>query len=52
MVRQGKGDHVKIFMPNGKMLVFRGVGEVGIGILRDMIKRAGLSDEEFIGCLR
>jgi len=39
-------------MPNGSLLVLRAVGEVGIGLLRDLLKRADISEEEFDNLLR
>ncbi|MBI3952881.1 MAG: type II toxin-antitoxin system HicA family toxin [Chloroflexi bacterium] len=46
--RGGKGDHVNIKMPNGMIGTFKAVGEVKIGLLNKMIKRAGLSEKEFL----
>ena len=45
--RGGKGDHVNIKMPNGRMLTIPGRGEIKIGLLKDAIRKAGLSEEQF-----
>ncbi len=45
--RAGKGDHVNIKMPNGRIVTLRGVGIVRIGLLKKLIKVAGISDGEF-----
>ncbi len=50
--RSGKGDHVNIKMPNGRIVTVRSRGYVGIGLLKDLLKRAGLMDEEFERLLR
>ncbi len=52
VVSSGKGDHVKISMPNGSLLVLRAADEVGIGLLRDLLKRAELTEEDFEKHLR
>lgn len=52
IARRGKGSHVNIKMPNGRLLTFSGSREpVKIGILKAMIKAAGISDEEFASLL-
>ena len=50
--RSGKGDHVNIKMPNGRIITLRGKGEVKVGRLRDAIREAGLSVGEFLKLLR
>jgi predicted RNA binding protein YcfA (HicA-like mRNA interferase family) len=47
IVRQGKGDHVNIRMPNGNLITIPVSGELKIGLLKAAIKKAGLTDEEF-----
>jgi predicted RNA binding protein YcfA (HicA-like mRNA interferase family) len=47
----GKGDHVNIKMPNGRIITLRGKGEVKVGRLRDAIREAGLTVEEFLKLL-
>lgn len=46
-VRQGKGDHVNIKMPNGKLITIPVPNELKIGLLKAAIKKAGLTEEEF-----
>lgn len=46
--RSGKGDHVNIKMPNGQIITFSGRREpIKIGLLRAMLRKAGLTDTEF-----
>jgi predicted RNA binding protein YcfA (HicA-like mRNA interferase family) len=49
--RIGKGDHVNIKMPNGRIITLRSKGEVKAARLRDAIREAGLSVEEFLRLL-
>jgi predicted RNA binding protein YcfA (HicA-like mRNA interferase family) len=46
--KTGKGDHINIKMPNGRIITLRGKSEVKIGRLRDAIREAGLTTEEFL----
>ena len=46
--RGGKGDHVNIKMPNGRILTVPGNRELKIGLLKGAIKKAGLTDEQFL----
>jgi len=46
-VRQGKGDHVTIKMPNGQLITIPVSGEVKIGLLKAAIKKAGLTEQAF-----
>ena len=46
-VRQGKGDHVNIRMPNGSLITIPISGDLKIGLLKAAIKKSGLTDEEF-----
>ena len=48
----GKGDHINIKMPNGRIITLRAKDEVKIGRLRDAIREAGLTVEEFLELLR
>jgi len=50
--RRGKGDHVNIKMPNGRIITLRSKDEVKIGRLRDAIRDAGLTVEEFLKLLK
>ncbi len=52
MRRSGKGDHVNIKMPNGRIITLRSKDEVKIGRLRDAIREAGLTIEEFLRLLK
>ncbi|MBI4491917.1 MAG: type II toxin-antitoxin system HicA family toxin [Chloroflexi bacterium] len=52
VVRPGKGDHVNIKMPNGQIITFSGRrGAIKIGVLKAMIRKAGLTEEAFIRLL-
>lgn len=46
--RKGKGDHVNIKMQNGMLITIPNKGNVKIGLLKTAIKKAGLTEEEFI----
>lgn len=51
--RQGKGSHVNVKMPNGFVVTIpANKSPVRVGILLDMIKRAELTADEFVGLLR
>ena len=49
--RRGKGDHINIKMPNGKIVTLRAVGDVRIGLLKKLLKVAEITEEEFEGYL-
>jgi len=49
--RGGKGDHANIKMPNGRILTIPVPGELKIGLLKDAIRKAGLTDEQFLALL-
>ena len=50
--KSGRGDHVNIKMPNGQIITFSGVREpIKIGLLKAMLRKAGLSEEEFVRLL-
>jgi predicted RNA binding protein YcfA (HicA-like mRNA interferase family) len=49
--RSGKGDHVNIKMPNGRIITLRNKGEVKVGRLKDAIREAGLTAEQFLKLL-
>ena len=52
VVRTGKGDHVNIKMPNGQIITFSGKREpIKIGLLKAMLRKAGLTEAEFIRLL-
>ena len=50
-VRKGKGDHINIKMPNGQLITIPVSKELKIGLLKSVIKRAGLTEEEFLKLL-
>ena len=50
--RSEKGDHINIKMPNGRIIALRGKGEVKVGRLRDAIREAGLTVQEFLKLLK
>ncbi len=52
VVRRGKGDHVNIKMPNGQIITIPISGDLKIGLLKSVIKKAGMDDNEFIGLLK
>jgi predicted RNA binding protein YcfA (HicA-like mRNA interferase family) len=49
--RWGKGDHVNIKMPNGQLITIPNHREVKVGLLKAAIRKAGLTEEEFLGLL-
>lgn len=49
--RKGKGDHIIIKMPNGMIVTIPGSKELKIGLLKSVIQKAGLTEEEFINLL-
>ncbi len=50
--RKGKGDHVNIKMPNGQIITIPNSKVLKIGLLKAAIKKAGLTDEEFLKLLK
>jgi predicted RNA binding protein YcfA (HicA-like mRNA interferase family) len=52
VVRRGKGDHVNIKMPNGQIVTIPVSGDLKIGLLKSVIKKAGLDDDEFVAHLK
>jgi predicted RNA binding protein YcfA (HicA-like mRNA interferase family) len=52
IVRRGKGSHINVKMPNGLIITISGGRRpVKIGILRSAIRKAGLTEEEFVRLL-
>jgi predicted RNA binding protein YcfA (HicA-like mRNA interferase family) len=49
--RPGKGDHVNIKMPNGMIITIPGKGELKVGLLKNAIFKAGLTEEQFLDLL-
>lgn len=51
MEKQGKGDHINIKMPNGMIITIPGKSELKIGLFKAAIRKAGLTDEQFLDLL-
>ena len=52
LTRRGKGTHVNVKMPNGQIVTFSGRREpIKIGLLKSMIRKAGLTEGDFIRLL-
>jgi predicted RNA binding protein YcfA (HicA-like mRNA interferase family) len=49
--RTGKGDHVNVKMPNGQIITISNSKVLKIGLLKAAIRKAGLTDEEFLRLL-
>ena len=49
--RSGKGDHVNIKMPNGQIITIPASKELKVGLLKAVIRKAGLTEEEFLKLL-
>jgi predicted RNA binding protein YcfA (HicA-like mRNA interferase family) len=49
--RAGKGDHVNIKMPNGQLVTIPLHRELKIGLLKADIRKAGLTEEQFLDLL-
>ncbi len=49
--KPGKGDHVNIKMPNGMIVTIPGNKELKIGLLKSAIRKAGLTEEQFLELL-
>jgi predicted RNA binding protein YcfA (HicA-like mRNA interferase family) len=52
IMRQGKGDHINIKMPNGQLITIPVSGDLKIGLLKSAIRKAGLDDEDFLKLLK
>ena len=52
IMRQGKGDHVNIKMPDGQIITIPVSGDLKIGLLKSAIRKAGLDDEDFLKLLK
>ena len=50
--RRGKGDHVNVKMPNGQIITIPSSKVLKIGLLKAAIKKAGLTEEEFLRLLK
>ena len=52
IVRPGKGAHVNIKMPNGQIVTFSATrAPIKIGLLKAMLRKAGLTEDEFVELL-
>ncbi len=49
--RAGKGDHVNIKMPNGQLVTVPLHRDLKIGLLKAAIRKAGLTEKEFLDLL-
>jgi predicted RNA binding protein YcfA (HicA-like mRNA interferase family) len=49
--RKGKGDHINIKMPNGQLITIPLSKELKIGLLKNAIKKAGITEENFLELL-
>ena len=45
--RSGKGDHIRIKMPNGQIVTIPTHRELKVGLLKAAIRKAGLNEEQF-----
>ncbi|MFZ3059540.1 MAG: type II toxin-antitoxin system HicA family toxin [Candidatus Methanoperedens sp.] len=50
--KKGKGDHVNVKMPNGQIITIPNSKEIKIGLLKAAIRKAGLTEEEFMRLLK
>jgi predicted RNA binding protein YcfA (HicA-like mRNA interferase family) len=50
--RSGKGDHINVKMPNGQIVTMPSSRELKIGLLKAALKKAGLTEEEFLRLLK
>ena len=49
--KPGKGNHINIKMPNGIIITIPNKGELKIGLLKNAIHKAGLTEEQFLELL-
>jgi len=49
--RPGKGNHINIKMPNGIIITIPNKGELKIGLLKNAIHKAGLTEEQLLELL-
>lgn len=50
--RKGKGGHINIKMPNGLIITIPGTKELKMGLLKDAIRKANLTEEKFLKLLQ
>ena len=52
ITRSGKEDHVNVKMPNGRIVTLSAArGPVKIGILKSVLRKADLSQDQFVALL-
>ena len=51
VLKGGKGDHINVKMPNGMIVTIPGNKVLKIGLLKNAIKKAGLTEEKFLELL-
>lgn len=49
--KPGKGSHINIKMPNGIIITIPNKEELKIGLLKNAIHKAGLTEEQFLELL-
>ena len=50
--KKGKGDHINVKMPNGQIITIPKSKEIKIGLIKAAIRKAGLTEEEFMRLLK
>jgi len=50
--KKGKGDHINVKMPNGQIITIPKSKDIKIGLLKAAIRKAGLTEEEFMRLLK
>jgi len=51
VARKGKGNHKNVKMPNGQLVTIPQDRELKIGLLKSVIKKAGMTEDEFLKLL-
>jgi predicted RNA binding protein YcfA (HicA-like mRNA interferase family) len=49
--KKGRGSHVNLKMPNGQIVTIPNKRTVKVGLLRSVIAKAGLTEEQFLDLL-
>jgi predicted RNA binding protein YcfA (HicA-like mRNA interferase family) len=49
--KKGKGDHINIKMPNGIIVTIPGNKDLKIGLIKNAIRKSGLTEEQFLELL-
>jgi len=51
--KPGKGDHINLKMPNGQLVTLVNAREpIKVGLLKAMIRKSGMTEQEFAGLLK